>query len=174
MPFLIDGYNVYHAAMKLSEEWVHITPLNLCRLIDEDIHRLAETAMIVFDGAHPRGWRINKIEQNGNTRVIFSGPKSDADTLLEELISKNTAPRRLIVVSSDNRIRRYARRRRCTSLRANDYLVGMVKRDQQPPPRPKEPREKHQGVPEGQLDEWLKLFGIDPRQSTDETDFIDF
>ena len=36
------------------------------------------------------------------------------DTLLEELIGKNTAPRRLTVVSTDRQIRKVTRRRRAT------------------------------------------------------------
>lgn len=173
MPFLIDGYNVYHAATKLSEEWSRITPSTMCEFIAQDMERLGDLATIVFDGARPRGIST---EPNGFDclKVIYSGPKSDADTLMEQFIQKNTAPRRLTVVSSDNRIRRIARRRKATSLAAPEYLGDLIKRLQQPPRQPKEPREKRHGVPEGQLNRWLELFGIDPDQPPDDTDTINF
>lgn len=103
MPFLIDGYNLYHAAGKFSEEWAHITPMTLCHFIAEDMRRLRDKAVIVFDGGPPRGISL-ATKPPGYVKIIFSGPDSDADTTLESLIQKNTAPRRLTVVSSDNRI----------------------------------------------------------------------
>ena len=173
MPFLIDGYNVYHAAIKLSEEWSRMTPSTMCGFIAQDMQRLGDLATVVFDGTQPRGISM---ELNGFDclKAIYSGPKSDADTLIEQFVQKNTAPRRLIVVSSDNRIRRVARRRKATSLASLEYLGDLIKRLQKPPRGPKEPREKRHGVPEGQLNQWLELFGIDPDQPPDDTDMISF
>lgn len=173
MPFLIDGYNVYHAACKFCQDWSHITPGNLCRLIAEDMGGLGDIATVVFDGAQPRGWSPDAVVEN-RLKILYSGPKSDADTLLITLIQKNTAPRRLIVVSSDNSIRRAARRRKSLSLTAMDYLAGLIKRQEKPPPRPREPKEKHKGLAEGELAEWLELFGIDPSEPPDDFDRINF
>jgi len=44
--------------------------------------------------------------------IRYATDYPDADTLIEELIQQHDAPRRLLVVSSDHRIQRAARRRR--------------------------------------------------------------
>lgn len=168
MPFLIDGYNLYHAAIKFHEEWAGMTPHALCAMIALDITRLREVAIVVFDGAQPRGqsWAA---EPMGPVQVVYCGGGKDADAMLEELIEKNTAPRRLTVVSSDRRLRRAAGRRRATALTAPEYLKAMVQRQNRPAPPPPEPPEKRRGVSSpGELEVWLKLFGLDPKAPTDD------
>ena len=167
MPFLIDGYNVYHTARKLSEEWSRITPHLLCAFVAEDMDRLRERGIIVFDGNRLPG-QLQHEEGYGLLEVVCSGARSDADTTLEELIQANTAPRRLTVVSTDRRLRRAARRRRATSLSSIDYFMALLRRADQPQRRPSEPREKRRGVAEGELRQWLDLFDIDPDQSPEE------
>ena len=167
MPFLFDGYNVYHAAIKLSEEWSGITPGTLCKLITEDMQRLGDFATVVFDGT-PGPGRSDEVEPRGYVKILYSGGGKDADTLLEKLIKKNTAPRRLFVVSSDNRLCRAARRRRSISLKSIEYLLSMLQRIEAPAPKPREPREKRTGVPQGELNQWLELFGIDTEKPDDD------
>ena len=173
MPYLIDGYNLYHAACKFSEEFSHITPQTLCKLIAEDMRHLRDYATIVFDGRQPRGMSL-AIEPTGYVKIIYSGPAREADELLEKLIRKNTAPRRLVMVSSDNRLRREARRRRAASVKAHDYLTTLQRRREQPPRIPAEPPEKRHGLPNGELDQWLEMFGFDPEQPYDPTDRMKF
>ena len=173
MPYLFDGYNVYHAAIKLVPEAAHITPLMLCQVVVEDMQRLGEGAEVVFDGRKgPGEW--DKLEAGGVVKVIFSGCRSDADTELEKLIKKNSAPRRLTVVSSDRRVQRAGRRRRCKILSAADYLEEMLRRQERPAIRPSEPSEKRRGVEGEQLNEWLEIFGIEVKETTDDTDRIKF
>jgi len=167
MPFLFDGYNVYHAARKLSEEWAHITLLTFCNHIVEDMRCLKDHAVVVFDGRQPPV-SLQEAQASGLIKIIFSGRSSDADSLLEKLIKKNTAPRRLIVVSSDNRVRRAARRRRATILTSPEYLQMMLLRKEKTPTRLKEPREKRRGLNSDQLNEWLDIFGIEPADSNDQ------
>ena len=172
MPFLLDGYNVYHAACKLSEELAALTPSALCTLVAEDMHRLRDQAVIVFDG-RPLHDAPPRILPAGYVRIIYSGPQTDADSVLEQLIQKNTAPRRLIVVSSDNQLRRAARRRRANPVRAADYLLQLFHRRQHPPPAQTEPPEKRRGLPAGELRGWLELFGLDPDAPADPPDPCD-
>lgn len=171
MPFLFDGYNIYHAAAKMDEQWSHITPGGLCALLAEDLASLRDHGTCVFDGTPPRGsdWAGKTI---GPLTTLFSGPGRDADSVLEQLIQDNTAPRRLVVISSDNRVKRAARRRRAQAITARDYLDSLIQRANRPAPPPREPRAKHEGVPPGQLDEWLKLFCLNPNHPGDENDRI--
>jgi predicted RNA-binding protein with PIN domain len=159
MPFLFDGYNLYHAACKFSAEFAHLTPMALCRFIAADMYLLKDKAVVVFDGRALRGIS-QKMEPAGYVKIIYSGPDADADTVMEGLIQKNTAPRRLTVVSSDNRVRKAARRRRTKMLKSLEYLEAFIKRLEKPTPRPTEPQAKRRGLAEGELDEWLELFGL--------------
>ena len=173
MPYLIDGYNVYHAARKLADEWAVLTTVSFCTLVAEDLRRLRDRGVIVFDGGPLRGISY-EVEPADYVRVIFSGAGSDADTVLEGLIQKNTAPRRLVVVSSDNRLKKAARRRRAQSLTAQEFLEQMVRRSSAPQRRPPEPQEKRQGVGPGQLEKWLDLFGIEGGDEFDANDRIKY
>ena len=167
VPYLFDGYNVYHASLKLSEEWSHITPVTLLGFISADMRTLRDGGIVVFDGTERRGW-AGEVEPAGFVKVVYSGGGIEADTRLEELIKKNTAPRRLVVVSTDRQVRKAARRRRAKSLSSAEYLVQMLGRSERPAPRPRDPREKRHGVADGELGEWLEMFGIDPEDDGDE------
>jgi len=167
MPFLIDGYNLYHTACKTSDELSFLTPPHLCHWIAEDMLRQNDQATVVFDGTRP-GADAAACASVPRVKVLYSGAKSDADTVLETLIGENTAPRRLIVVSSDRKIRAAARRRKSVSLSSRDYLAEMLKRQDIPAPPPKEPPEKHKGVSKTQRDQWLDLFGITPQDDEDD------
>ena len=167
MPYLFDGYNLYHAFRKVAEEFQSITPRLLCELIAQDMSQLRDKATVVFDG-HPLRGQFDDATTIGSVTIAHSRSESDADTVLENMIKENSAPRRLTVVSSDNRIRRAARRRRATSLSSADYIEKALKRLSNPPKRQTEPREKRQGTAPGQTDEWLKLFGMDTNDPPDD------
>jgi hypothetical protein len=173
MPYLFDGYNLYHTLTKVSAELSQKTPQFMVELITCDMHQLRDTATVIFDGKAQRGQHWTD-DQAGLVQVLYSGPQSDADTQLEVKIQDNTAPRRLVVVSSDRRVRRAARRRRAKSVTSPDYLASLFQRLNRPPPAPREPREKRTGVPDGQLGQWLELFGLDPNEpdSDDPTGLI--
>lgn len=163
MPFLIDGYNLYHALRKYSEEWADTIPQAMCQWIEKDMNRIGDWAIVVFDGTRPRG-SFSQEGREKHVSVLFSGGGKDADSILVSLIQKNTAPRRLIVVSSDNRLRTAARRRKATSLSANEYLLALTKRQEKKRVRSKEPQEKQQGLFPGEAGKWMELFGFEPEE----------
>lgn len=194
MPYLFDGYNVYHAARKLTDYWDQMSPALMCRLVENDIRYLRDVATVVFDGTYPRQWpganesiaRMHKrwfggyaqwpadIEAGGVVSIVYSGPETDADSILEEMIRQSSAPKRLVVVSADRRIVRAGRRRRAKTFTSRDYLEGMIKRANRPDPPPQDPPEKRKGLAKKDLRPWLEVFGIDPDPEEDLTDFIEF
>lgn len=166
MPYLFDGYNVYHAATKLGGDWLHLTPSALCELIARDMARLGDHATVVFDGRRPRG-RPEMVQPAGFVTLLYSEAIT-ADERLDELIRANSAPRRLVVVSSDREVRAAGRRRRARVLPAVEYLQEMLERMNRPPRPPRDPKEKRQGVPKGELGAWLDYFGLDDDDDRDE------
>ena len=166
MPFIIDGYNLYHAACKGHSEWASLTPDALCRLIAADMARRRDRAVVVFDGTRT----LAATESVGSPSVIevrYAGGGVTADSVIIEAMAACHSPRTWTVVSSDRVIRRSVRRRRAVSLGAGDYLDDMVRRLNRPHRGPAEPAVKFDGLSPDQTDStdaWLEAFGYDPSQ----------
>jgi uncharacterized protein len=117
MALLIDGYNLLHmtgitgGGGKDSWRRAREALLNLLAAALPNEQRLATT--VVFDAASAPPGLPRKLNHHGLT-VLYAAEYVDADALLEELIQDDTAPRKLVVVSSDHRVQRAARRRRAT------------------------------------------------------------
>jgi predicted RNA-binding protein with PIN domain len=118
-------------------------------LTDADRERIT----IVFDARDAPPGLPQSARKHG-LQIRFARRGSDADDLLEELIRDHSSPRSLIVVSSDHRIHRAARRRRATPI-DSDRWVTEVKRE----PATERPESEHRGGPDpDELQAWLDEF----------------
>ncbi len=159
MPVLIDAYNLYHYAMSVyREEGVDLSISAFCGLIDEWTRRSRQKVAMVFDGSPPPALRQNS-RRYGTMDMEFAGSGCDADTIIENRVLKSTAPRLLTVVSSDRRIRKAAMRRHCRILTSDQFWVKVAARLTRKQAKP-EPREKTSGMMSGELEYWLKVFGL--------------
>ncbi|MEW4567426.1 NYN domain-containing protein [Tautonia sp. JC769] len=126
MRWLIDGYNLMHAAGRMDRRF---GPDGLRRARQRFLNELAITlgerqassTTIVFDASTLPLNQAPESTFKGMT-VIYAIDDEDADTRIERLIARDSAPRSLTVVSSDRRIRRAAERRRATSRSSDDFL----------------------------------------------------
>ncbi len=113
MALLIDGYNLLHVTEIFGGPGagteLHRTRMALLDYLAAAIDdRERRQTAIVFDAAGaPPGLPSSLVHKN--IRVYFARRHSDADELIEELLEKHSAPRSLLVVSSDHRIQRAAR-----------------------------------------------------------------
>ncbi|MHC4643679.1 MAG: hypothetical protein ACYS32_18715, partial [Planctomycetota bacterium] len=82
------------------------------------------------------------------------------DTVIEDKISLNTAPRRLRIVSSDRRLRKAARARKATSIKSEVFWNNMQKQLSRRKVA-KEPTAKRRGLSESETRQWLDIFGIE-------------
>jgi len=158
MPLLIDGYNLLWAIQKLPDTSDSINDIKLCRLIDRYLVVTKQTGQMVFDGIGPP--EKNAFDNFTKLDIIFTGRRTDADTVIEDKIKINTAPKRLTVVSSDNRIRDAARRRKAISLKSEEFWSTIHKalaRKQ----KTSEPTQKQIGLDESETKRWMDLFGIE-------------
>jgi predicted RNA-binding protein with PIN domain len=164
MPILIDGYNLLRAVQKMQEQ-PDLVDADMCAVICEYLRRMGDIGTIVFDGIGPP----NKERLMGlhHLQVIFSGRNIEADAIIEQHIHDNTAPKRLIVVSSDRRIRTAAKRRKCIDVPAGDFWMQVCHTVEKQLPVP-EPRGKRQGISDSETQQWLKVFGLTPG-NTDNT-----
>jgi hypothetical protein len=123
---LVDAYNALHVTGVLPPELAGPDLRDLAAMIARS--RFAgRLAWLVCDGA-PTGSRRSGglIRQTvpgvENVEIAYAGPGRDADSAIERLIERDSAPKRLLVVSSDRRILAAARKRRCAALPSDHFL----------------------------------------------------
>ena len=149
--FIIDGHNLLHAIPKVDETTDLISDLQLCRIVDNYLKRTGNNGEIIFDGTGP--------PDKTGFEISFSGLNTDTDTIIEDKISASTAPKRLIIVSSDRRIRKAARTRKATSVKSEEFWNNLSKQLSIKRPK-KEPGEKRYGLSESETEQWLDYFGF--------------
>ncbi len=158
MPLLIDGYNLLRVAQR-QESMASLDEAGLLRILTEYLRRTRNRGQIVFDGIGPPD--KTGLADLTNLEVLFSGSVHDADTVIEEKIQSSSAPRSLVVVSSDRRLVAAAQRRKAVSIRAESFWQAVGKLLQKEPPRP-EPKEKRQGISSAETQQWMNLFDLSP------------
>lgn len=165
MPLIIDGYNLLYAAgvvghgkrggsLQRSREAL----LRLLASSIDDADRPRTT--IVFDAAEaPPG--LPRVTRFAEMTVRYAANYADADALIEELIRAESAPRSLLVVSSDHRVQRAARRRRARAIDSDLWYADIVRkraRQRRATPRPAKPSGR---LSEAEVAYWLQELGLD-------------
>ena len=158
MPVIIDGYNLLYAIAAVGEEYQSFSEEDLCRSISEYLVKVRDRGAVVFDGTGPP----DKDGLGGlkNMEVYFSGPHTDADTIIEEKILDNTAPKSLIVISSDRRLKDAARKRKAVSIPSDVFWRMLIQELDKKVPTP-EPKEKRHIITEHETHQRMTLFDID-------------
>ncbi|MEO0632054.1 MAG: NYN domain-containing protein, partial [Planctomycetota bacterium] len=111
---LVDTYNVLHTPAALRSLHDEPTPGHLAVLVAASRYR-RDRAVLICDGSpHPEHlgpsaeqraefrYRVEGVE------IVYAGPGRDADSLIEQWIARDSAPRRLKIVSNDRRLIRAA------------------------------------------------------------------
>lgn len=155
---IIDGHNLLHAIAKNDESLQAFSDIELCRIIDRYLRLTGRKGEIVFDGTGPRD--KSAFERVDGVEILFAGAGSDADSVIEEKIRINTAPKRLMVVSSDRRLRKAARARKANSIKSEDFWDRIIKKLSRKRPI-KEPSAKRTGLSESETKQWLKFFDLE-------------
>jgi len=170
MPLVLDAYNVLHVSGVLPPDMAGMGPDDLVATIMGSRYR-GQAIWMVFDGLPtPIQGKIPRMidayrpapMQVGDAVYHFSGPRSNADAVIAELVSRSSSPTRLLVVSSDHAVQRTARRRRCKVIDSGIFLTQLVHDVRHGPPR-----DRLGGKPSGplsrdQVQAWLQYFGVDP------------
>ena len=155
--FIIDGHNLLHTIYKLEGDSGAISDVSLCSILGRYLKLTGEKGEMVFDGTGPPD--KSGFDNISDLEVFFAGLRTDADTVIEDKISANTAPKRLTIVSSDRRLRKAARTRKATSMKSDVFWNDVQKQLSRKRPE-KEPTEKRQGLNEGETEQWLEFFGF--------------
>ena len=130
----------------------------LCRLLARYGRSLHDTVELIYDGIGPPDKGI--FYGHRNLHVNFAGEGTDADTIIEHKIEACTQPKRLVVVSTDRRIRAAARKVKAQSIRSVDFWAMVLDRLNRKQPV-REPGGKRHGVSEKETQQWLRDFGLE-------------
>ncbi|WP_437207012.1 NYN domain-containing protein [Planctomicrobium sp. SH664] len=163
--FLIDGYNLLHAAGFARARY---GPGDLERARDRLLKLLRrlltaeelQRTTIVFDARDAQHVSRQECHPWGMT-VLFSPSGREADDVIEDLVHGHFSPRQLIVVSSDHRLQRVARVCRAQALDSDqflDQLEDRLGREQQAQTAPQRSGERPREVSDEELQRWLKEF----------------
>ena len=155
---IIDGNNLLHAVYKIEEDSISAKAIELCRIVSRYLKLTGQNGEIIFDGAGPRD--KSPFENIDIPEVFFAGAGSDADTVIEDKIRLDSAPKRLTIVSSDRRLRKAAHTRKATAVKSEDFWAEVQKQLSKKRPRP-EPKAKSEGISEIETEQWLDFFGIE-------------
>ncbi|MBN1796536.1 MAG: NYN domain-containing protein [Sedimentisphaerales bacterium] len=156
--YIIDGYNLLKLIQTTSSEFAQISDIDLCRFVSGFLKMTKRDGVIIFDGKCPG--EDSCYNAASSLEVIFAGPGKDADSLIEQKISSDSAPRRLLVVSNDRRIRKAARARKAVSVKSEQFWTDLQKALKKRK-RMVEPAEKRRGLDEGQTKQWMEYFGLE-------------
>jgi uncharacterized protein len=155
---IIDGTNLLWAIQESCADHEIGGEVQLCQTLDRYFALMGDEGEIVFDGAGPPDKSV--FDGIGYLDIAFSGFNNDADTVIEEKVAANTAPRRLTVVSSDRRLRKAAGERKAAALKSDIFWGQVLRELARGRPVQKEPEEKREGLTEGETEQWLDMFGL--------------
>jgi uncharacterized protein len=175
MALLIDGYNLLHASGILPRG---IGPGTLERARGALLNFLVESlepdelakAVVVFDARAAPVGLPRRVTHRG-LRVHFAPNPGDADALIEQLIQEDHSHRKLLIVSSDHRLQRAAKRRKAQAIDSDRWYAEVVRRRMERGRSVAEEPAKPTGpLSEQDVANWLSQFGMTPADDgTDES-----
>lgn len=164
---VIDVFNVLHCGGILPPELVLHELSDLAWLL-ENSRYAGSPRVLVCDGVRPGvGHTGPSTTRIGEARVIYAGAGREADYEIEGIIERSSFPTRLLVVSSDKRIAKAARKRHAPYLKSEGFLrqLALDADRRHAEPMPKWVHEIP--LPRSSVEHWLETFGIDTQdQST--------
>lgn len=113
----------------------------------------AAAGMLATTNTAPSGKEIAGLD------VVYAGASQEADDVIELLIARDSAPRRLLVVSTDRRLVRAANRRRAQSITSEAFLRHLAADSEKPKAKPLPGYATQVPLNEYAVGYWMSLFG---------------
>lgn len=137
MKTLIDGYNlIFECGLQGRKTDAHSLARGRIRLLRTIARILAEDerreTVVVFDAEKQIFSGQRERDRYQQIQVLYALHYFEADDMIEHLIDKHSAPKQLLVVSSDHRIQKAALRRRAATIDCGDWYDELLKRAERP------------------------------------------
>ncbi len=172
---LIDGYNLMHAAGVMRAEF---GPGEFRSLREKFIASLAEVfseaqrkrTTFVFDAQNAPEGQFEEQYFRSMT-IIYARKDGDADREIEDWISDHSHPRRIVIISSDHRLHKAARKRKAKAIDSEVFVADLLEAGpiaRQLGQRPAKNRgtsdhPKYSGAtPAMEVSRWMSIFGSMP------------
>lgn len=165
---IIDGYNLLHT---LGTRRSLGGPGNLQRAREELAGRIAARlepeqrlrTIIVFD-SNSENRDLPEVLDVQGIKVEFARGFADADSKIEFMLQHHSAPRSVVVVSNDRRVRQAAERRRARAIDCESWFDSLAAnaREAKAEPAGSDPVEEGKEGAEmsaAEREAWLQLFG---------------
>lgn len=125
MRWLVDGYNVMHAAgivdSKMGRERFRKARRRFLDHLASTLGDLTAETTVVFDANKPPAdFPIESIYRR--ITVVFALSDPSADARIERILASHSTPKALTVVSNDREVRQAATRRKARALKADEFL----------------------------------------------------
>lgn len=152
MDLLIDTWNVLHQSGVLPADSAGIGSAGLYKMIENSRWR-GHKVTLVCDGTPSD-------EKSAGVRcqMIFTGPFKSADEEIMERVVRSSAPRSILVVTSDREIIASIGKRGAQHIGSSSFLLALVE-DSYKPKRKSVHRPS--GLSPERAQEWREQFGID-------------
>jgi uncharacterized protein len=164
MPLLIDGYNLLNSTgivgRGIGPPTLERSRLALLNFLAASLDpgELPHTT-VVFD-ARQAPWGLPRVVQHRGMTVRFAAKYESADALIAELIQADSAPRRLVVVSSDHQIQRAAHRRKAKAVDSDVWYAELIRsRRQRAESAAETPAQPIVPLLEEDVNYWIGQFG---------------
>ncbi len=170
MALLVDTYNVLHTTGVLPPDLAGLGVFELRDLILTSRFRHMPVVLVCDGhGSGVHGPDESSTAIDLGVTIHYTGTHRDADTHIERAIRACTDPHRLNVVSSDRRIVRAARRRRCR-VTSSDVFLESLESDWRRAGRKASLPVQAYSIPldPGSIEWWRAYFGLDPRMTDGE------
>ncbi len=163
MIVVVDTYNVLHVVGVLPPELAGIDVSGLAQLIEASRYSEHRVELICDGSPH-------LANQTTGHRLItprYAGTGREADDLIAALVAESSAPKRLLVVSSDQWVLRQARKRRCRTLTSELFLEHLV--HDATSTNPQTNARKPDTLPSAEVARWMDEFSITDEEASKPT-----
>jgi hypothetical protein len=153
MRYVIDTYNLLHAAIAMGGPLRDMTVRKLCQYLAGG----SLNATLVLDGrAKPDEPSQNEFP---HLNLVYSGTSVPADTVIGQLVELAPQRKKVTVVSDDRAVVLNARRWFANAMSCDQFLKLIT---QYTPAASQDPPHKTTGTSTpGEADHWMKEFGLD-------------
>jgi predicted RNA-binding protein with PIN domain len=158
MPYLIDGNNLLGTVKSLDLNAPGARE-SLTTLLSRYRSAKGNAITVVYDGPPPAGMRDDI--HMGKLRVIYAGPKSDADSVIKRIVREAKNPKSYIVVSTDKQVFSYCKWAGAEAIKCDIFFNDMQKVFAQLPDSKSAPKNK---LSENEVDDWLDYFGMEEEE----------
>ena len=166
MILLVDAFNLIYKFPELEEDMARGELEQAMRGL---LARLAEfrkaytahksrqlVVHVFFDGKRKRGDETRRLKQDG-LDLYFSHDLS-ADHLIMEFIGRHATPGDLTIVSTDKKIREFARKHRCQRRTSEEFAEWLLETIQPAPEDDDDGSAKPESVSEDEIAYWQDMF----------------